>query len=136
MTRLIYIIAGVLALYRATVPLISNLPNTHPGIGILFWISAISLFLAAAALANRASHIWAFVGSFLVVVVYVYGIFLLPLARKLGYAHAAAHLSLVQENWVDRWRLVLDRPVWILLLVFGCIGLWLSARALRSSRSH
>jgi hypothetical protein len=98
MTRLIYTIAGVLALYRAAVPLISNLPNPHPWIGILFWISAISLLLAGAGLTNHANHIWAFVGSLLIMAVYVYGVFLLPLARKLGYVHVAAHLALIQET--------------------------------------
>jgi hypothetical protein len=133
MTRLIYTTAGVLALYRAVAPLLSNMPNPHPWIGIVFWISAISLILAGMSLAHRTKHVWAFMGSLLVVSVYVYGLFVLPIARKLGYIHVTAHLVLAKPNSFDRWRVVVDRPIWVLLLVFASFALWLSGRALWSS---
>jgi hypothetical protein len=134
MTRLIYTTAGVLALYRAVAPLLSNMPNPHPWIGIVFWISAISLILAGMSLAHETKHVWAFMGSLLVVSVYVYGLVVLPLARKLGYIHVTAHLEFVKPNAFDRWRVVVDRPIWLLLLVFTSFALWLAGRALRRSK--
>lgn len=133
MTRLTYITAGLLALYRAVAPLVSNMPNPHPWIGIVFWISAISLILAGVSLAHGTKHVWAFIGSLLVVSVYVYGLFVLPLARKVGCVHVTARLVLARPNSFDRWRVVVDRPIWVLLLVFTSFALWLSGRALRSS---
>jgi hypothetical protein len=134
MTRLTYATAGLLALYRAVAPLVSNMPNPHPWTGIAFWISAISLILAEMSPAHRTKHVWAFMGSLLVVSVYVYGLFVLPLARKLGYIHMTAHLVIAKPNSFDRCRIFVDRPIRVLLLVFAIFALRLSGRALRRSK--
>lgn len=134
MTRLIYTVAGLLALYRAAAPLISG-PSQYPWIGVVFWIGAISLLFAGLSDAQNAKDIWALVGSSLVVAVYFYGLFLLPLARKLGYVHFRTRLEIHQANWFERWRSLLDRPVWVLLLIFSIVALWVSVRAVRMSKA-
>lgn len=134
MIRLVYTITGLLALYRAAAPLISN-PNSHSQVGVLFWIAAISLLLAGLGGTQKGKDIWALVGSSLVVAVYVCALFPLPLARKLGYVHVRARLEFHQANWFDRWRPLLDRPVWILLLIFSIVVLCVSVGAVRKSRA-
>jgi hypothetical protein len=134
MTRLVYTITGLLALYRAAAPLISA-PSPHPQIGVLFWTAAISLLLAGLGGTQKGKDIWALVGSSLVVAVYVYGLFLLPLARKLGYVPFRAQLEFHQANWFDRWRPLLDTPVWALLLIFSIVALCVSLAAVRKSRA-
>ncbi|HSB76896.1 MAG TPA: hypothetical protein VLC12_14660 [Terriglobales bacterium] len=119
--------AGACALYLAIGPLLGGIPTLRPlWMHILLWTSALFL-LAAAFTRAKGALLFAGVGSSLVIFSCAESWLAYALAR-MGYLHLHARLIAVQENWFDRWRLLLDRPVSAILIVLSLIVFLLSLR--------
>ena len=131
--RTVYLIAAVSALYMAAVPVLSHMPNARPlWMGVVFWIGATCLVFAGITIPGRWREVAALVGSGLIVAVYGYNTLIFPVAQKLGYVHTSYRLVALQANWFDRWRLFLDRPSWLVLMVSSVASLWVSIMSLHA----
>lgn len=128
--RIVYATTGVLVLYFAVVPVLSSFTGSRPAwMTALLGISVACLFLAAMFPATRL-RIAAALGSGLVLAMFVGYPIAGRFAERLGYMHKIYKLVTFHERWIDRLRLTLDRPFWVLLLVFALASFFLSVRSL------
>lgn len=128
--RIVYATTGVLVLYFAVVPVLSSFPGSRPAwMTALLGISVACLFLAAMFPATRL-RIAAALGSGLVLAMFVGYPIAGRFAERLGYMHKIYKLVTFHERWIDRLRVTLDRPFWVLLLVFALASFFLSVRSL------
>jgi hypothetical protein len=119
--RLIPLVAGLCSLYLAVGPLLGGLPSMRPfWMNLLLWASAISLISAALLRTERRTHPLGLLGSGLAIFAYGSSWMAYALAR-MGYLHLHTRLITGRENWFDQWRLLLDRPISNLLLVFSLV---------------
>lgn len=127
--RIVYATTGVLVLYFAVVPVLSSFPGSRPAwMTALLGISVACLFLAAMFPATRL-RIAAALGSGLVLAMFVGYPIAERFAERLGYMHKIYKLVTFHERWIDRLRVTLDRPFWVLLLVFALASFFLSVRS-------
>jgi hypothetical protein len=125
--RIAYLISGASAIYLATAPALSHLPNARPlWIGVLLWTGATCLVWAVITLPGKWQEIAAIVGSSLILAVFCYDTVIFPVARKLGYVHTTYRLAALQATWFDRWRLLMDRPLWLVLMVSSLVSFGIS----------
>jgi O-antigen ligase len=131
--RIAYLISGVLALYIAAAPVLSHLPNARPlWIGVVLWVGATCLVFATITIPGKWREVAAIVGSGLILAVFCYDTLIFPVARKLGYVHITYRLVALQTTWFDRWRLFLDRPLWLMLMVSSIASLTISILSLHA----
>lgn len=135
-SRLIYFTAGLCALYMSLAPMVSGLPDARPPWVILgFWCGTIFLIAAAVLGARGLGSRFAAIGSG--VVVALYGcLVIIPMLSRLGYYHPQTHLVAAQEGALDRWRFVLDKPVFFILLFSAVVSLGLSIRSIVKDRKR
>ena len=81
-SRAVYIIAGISALYMALSPLLSGYPGRPVWNDALFFASAVCLIMAATVLRDKAQSYSALTGSGLVALVIAYWGALRPLSRR------------------------------------------------------
>jgi O-antigen ligase len=131
--RIAYLISGVSALYVAAAPVLSHMPNGRPlWIGVVLWMGATCLVFATITIPGRWREVAAIVGSGLILAVFCYDTLIFPVARKLGYVHTTYRLVALQTTWFDRWRLFLDRPLWLMLMVSSLASLCISTLSLHA----
>ena len=130
-SRAVYIIAGISALYMALSPLLSGYPGRPVWNDALFFASAVCLIMAATVLRDKAQSYSALTGSGLVALVIAYW-GALRLFRVVTHARIEWKAIAVQGTWFDQWRGSLERPVTYALLVSASVSLFLSIAALRS----
>jgi hypothetical protein len=137
--RLIALVTGLCSLYLAVGPLLGGLPSMRPfWINLLLWASTVFLIAAALLRLERRTHLLGLLGSGLVIFAYAYSWIVYALAR-MGYLHLHTRLITGRENWFDRWRLLLDRPISNLLLVVSLVCFVLELhrwRAFRHEATH
>lgn len=128
MLRLLAALAGICSLYLAVIPLLSGFPAAYLlWSEVLLWGATVCLLAAGLLHLERAAHILALLGSGLIIVGFTCSQVAFYLARR-GHIHFEAHIFAKPENWFDRWRLVLDRPVYNLLLALSVACFLLALR--------
>lgn len=129
-SRLIYFTAGVAALYLAAAPRFSGFPNTRPGwFTFVLWLGAICLIVSATRGSRNRVNGLAAVGSAFGVSLYVYFAIVQVFRTRLGIGHIQGRLVAVHENSFDQWRLLLDKPVFYLLLLTSIASLAIVIRS-------
>lgn len=128
-TGAVYVATGVLNLYFLLAPLLGNGPHVRPG-----WVAAVLLFAAAclfggAAFQAKPMRFAAAIGSGLLLATFLWGMVLVRLAVRLGYAHVEHELITFRATWIDRLRVTLDRPLLFLFLVFALTSFFLAVRS-------
>jgi len=125
-SRLVYLFAGVCALYMALAPSMGSLPNSRPAwVTVACFSGAISLIVAAVLGTRSVGGYVAAIGSGTILALYCCNAAVLILIR-LGYYRFQTRLVAGHESLADRWRFVLDRPVLYLLLLTALVSLALS----------
>ena len=134
--RLSSLISGFCSLYLAVIPLVTGLPHTRPlWLELLLWVSAICLIAAAVPRLEERSHLLALLGSGLVISAYACSWVITYLART-GHVHFEARIFAKPENWFDRWRIFLDRPVSDVLLFCSVLCFLLAVYRCSRIRLH
>jgi hypothetical protein len=132
-SRFVYLLAGLAALYMAIAPALTGSPASWPHwITIAFWCAAIPM-IAAAAETRAFGDRPAVIGSSIIIAIYGY-FAMAPILLRLGYYHLEYRLVSVRE--FPRWRYELDKPVLLLLLLTALISLGLSIQSIVASRNH
>ncbi len=126
--RFFSLVAGFCSLYLAAIPFLSGFPSLRPlWLEFLLGVSAICLIAAAVPRLEKRNHLLALLGSGLVIFLYSYSWVITYLAR-MGHVHFEARIFAKPENWFDRWRVLVDRPVSHLLLVCSVLCFLLALR--------
>src|ERR1700736_2942881 len=128
LSRVIYLLAGISALYMALVPMLSDIPNLRPAwFTVSIWLGAIFLILASLhRIQSRASRL-AVIGSCFIVALYGCQA-IMPLLIRLGYYRVEDRLVASHQSAFDRWRFILDRPVFYILFLSAFASLFISVR--------
>jgi hypothetical protein len=123
--RFVYFVAGITCTYLCVSPLFSGMPNTRPAwVEVVFWASALCLLIAAIHRPGKIATVFALSGSGVV--------FAVVFLWLMGVAPFQSHVQLVavHETWFDQWRLLLDRPLFILFAISTLLSLGISLRQL------
>jgi len=130
-TRAIYLIAGISAFYFAVAPNLSQMPDTRESwFTALEWLGAFGLVAAALSRNRNRACSLAAIGSTCVLFLYLQ----FAISRVLlhfGALHVHGRLVLGRENWFDRWRSLLDRPLLFLLFFTSLASLAVVFRSRR-----
>ena len=132
-SRLVYLVAGLSALYMAIAPTISGVPSLRSAwVTTAFWCGAILLMVAALGTHDLVDNS-ALIGSS--VIVALYGcLAMMPILARLGYYHLETRLVAMREP--PRWRFVFDKPVLFLLLFSALAALGLSLQGIVEYRKR
>ena len=132
-SRCIYLLTGVAALYMVLAPTLSGVRNAQPlWVQVGFWCAGLFLLSGASGnfvLGNRLAA----VGSAVVIALYLC-LALLPVAARLGLYRIESRLVAVRE--FPRWRYTFDRPVLVLLLILSLMSLLFAVQFIINQRKE
>lgn len=132
-SHLVYLVAGISALYVVLAPELSDMPNRQPiWMTSALWCGAILLLLASLITGNVRSRLAA-LGGGTIVALYLFLTILSILARH-GYYRVETKLVATREP--PLWRYTFDKPMLVVLIVSGLISLLLALRSMPTANSN
>ena len=130
-SRIIYFVAGVSALYVVLAPALSGLPNLQPvWLTVGIWCGAILLIAGALGIHDFRFRLVA-IGSTVVLALYGH-LAILRILQRFGLYHV--HTRLVTALEPPRWRFTFDRPMFFLLLFSALVSFGLSIQSIVTER--